>query len=67
MSILKIGLPRMSFEVLWIKTKTELFWAIAVSSKRNIKSNDFDLALSRQTCQRNHLLSYTSENGLGIK
>ena len=60
MSILKFGLPRKSFEVFWIKTKTKLFWAISVSSERNIKSTDYsELVLSRQTCQRNHLLQET--------
>ena len=52
-SILTFGLPRVSFKVFWIKTETELFWAISVSSKRNIKSNDFERLLSRQTCRRN--------------
>ena len=40
------------------KTKTEL-------SKRNTMSNDFELVLLRQTCQRNHVLNYASRNGLG--
>ena len=26
-----------------------------------------ELVLSRQTCQRNHMLNYTSGNGLGTK
>ena len=67
MSILKFGLPQLSFEVFRAKTKTELFWAISVSSKRNIKINDFELVLSRQTSQRNYMLNYASGNGLDIK
>ena len=42
------------------KTKTELFWTISVPPKRNIKSNDFELLLSRQTCQRNNVVNYAS-------
>ena len=49
------------------KTKTELFWAISVSSKRNTKSNHFELVLLRETCQRNHVLNYTSGNSLTTK
>ena len=63
MTILKFGLSRSSFEIFQTK-KTELFWAISVLSKRNAKSNDFELVLSRQACQRNHVLNYASENGL---
>ena len=65
MSILKFGLPRLSFEV--FQTKTKLFWAISVSPKRIVKSNDFKLLLSRQTCQRNHVLNYAAVNGLATK
>ena len=65
MSILKFGLPRLSFEV--FQTKTKLFWAISVSSKRIVKSNDFKLLLSRQTSQRNHVLNYAAVNGLATK
>ena len=49
------------------KQKPSYFWAISVSSKRNIKCNDFELVLSRQTCQRNHVLNYASWSGLGGK
>ena len=67
MSILKFGLPRLSFEVFQTKAKTELFWTISVSSKKNIKSNDFKLVLSRQTYQRNHMLNNASGDGVGTK
>ena len=59
MPFLKFDLPRLWFEVFLTKTKTDLFWAISVSSKRNVKSNDFELTLSRQTFQKNHFLNYT--------
>ena len=65
MSILKFGLPPLSFEI--FRTKKKLFWAISVSPKRNIKSNDFELVLSKQACQRNHVLNYASENFLSTK
>ena len=67
MSILKFGLPRLPFEVFRRKIKTELFWTISASFKRNIKSNDFELMLSKQACQRNHVLNYGSENFLSTK
>ena len=58
-----------AFEIFGTKTETGLLWAISVSSKRNIKSNDFELVLSRQTCSKlwNHVLNYASGNGLGTK
>ena len=40
MSILKLGLPLLSFEFFRTKTKTEVCWIISVSSKRNIKGNE---------------------------
>ena len=64
MLILEFGLPGLSFEIFWTKTKTELFWAILVSSK---KSTDFELMLSRQICQINHMLNYVSGNVLCVK
>ena len=62
MVFLKFDLPRLYFEV--CHTKSELFWAISVSSKRNTKE-DFELVLLRQTCQINHVLNYASGIGLG--
>ena len=62
MVFLKSDLPRLYFEV--CHTKSELFWAISVSSKRNTKE-DFELVLLRQTCQINHVLNYASGIGLG--
>ena len=67
MSILKFDLPQLLFEVFETKTKTELLWAISVSLKKNIKSNNFELMLSRQTCQKNHVTIYASGNSLGTK
>ena len=67
MSILKCGLPRLSFVIFPNKNKNELFRAIPVSSKRDTKNNNFELVLSRQICQRNHVLNYASEKGLDAK
>ena len=47
--------------------KKELFQAISVSPKRDTKNNNFELVLSRQICQRNHVLHYASEKGLDAK
>ena len=58
---------RLPFEVFWTKTKTQLTWTISVSCKRNIKSNDFEPVLSRQTCQRSYVLNHASGNGLCTK
>ena len=66
MSILKFGLPRLSF-VIFPNKKKELFQAISVSPKRDTKNNNFELVLSRQICQRNHVLNYASEKGLDAK
>ena len=52
MSILKFGLPQLSFEVFQTKTKTELFRVILVSSKSNIKSNGFEFVLSKKACSK---------------
>ena len=67
MSILKFGLPQLSFEVFLTKRKNELFLAISVSLKGYIKSNSFELVLWRQTCQRKSVLNYDSGNGLFAK
>ena len=67
MSALKFDLPRLLLEVFRKKTKAELFWPISLSSKRNVKSNDFELVLSRQTTQRNHVQNYASGNSLDTK
>ena len=56
MSFLNFDLPRLQFEV--FQTKRELFWAIPVSSKRNIKTSN---------SYWNHVLNYPWENGLGTK
>ena len=55
MLTLKFGLPRLSFEVFQTKTKTELFLAISVLSKGNVKSNDLyyvDADMSKKPCAK---------------
>ena len=66
-SIHKFGPPRLSVEAFWTKTKDGLFWAISVSSKRDIKSNNLKLVLSMQKCQRSLMTQYASRNTLGTK
>ena len=59
-----------STTVIWSlpnKNKNWAIWAMSVSLKWNIKSNDFKLVLSRQPCQRHPVLNYVWKNGLGIK